>query len=127
VINVAGAAAGVALAVATERLIGRAAPRQRTRLWAVALPGAAAIYPLARRTGHLRREGMIEIGALGAYSAFALRLPGGSKERALAAGWASHAAFDALHHRGDGSRIPSWYPAACAGYDLVVAGTLLRA
>jgi hypothetical protein len=126
-LHVVGAAAGVGLAVASESLIAKVAPKHRTLAWAVGLPVAAAVYPLARRRGHLGRDGLREIGALALYSAFAARLPGGSKDKALAAGWASHAAFDAIHHSGPDSRIPGWYPAACAGYDLAVARSLVRA
>jgi hypothetical protein len=44
--------------------------------------------------------------------------------RLLAAGWASHALFDAAH--GDDER-PRWYPVVCAGYDVVICGHLARA
>ncbi|MDX6562055.1 MAG: hypothetical protein QOD65_1869 [Gaiellales bacterium] len=123
-LHVLGALSGVGLAVATEKGIAATAPEHRLLSWTIALPVAAAIYPAARRSGHLRREGVIEFAALALYGAFASRIPGRGRNRALAAGWASHAAFDALHHSGPDSRIPGWYPAACAGYDLVAAGMI---
>ena len=46
--------------------------------------------------------------------------------RIAAAGWASHALFDLAHRHSEGSRLPDWYPAVCAGYDLVVASHLAR-
>ena len=73
------------------------------------MPGAAAI------------GGVIAGAALGA------RGPRPRANRLLAAGWASHALFDAVHGHDESSRLPRWYPAVCAGYDLVVCGHLLRA
>jgi hypothetical protein len=32
--------------------------------------------------------------------------------------------FDLFHPRGDGSRLPDWYSAACAGYDIGMAAAL---
>ncbi|PTL60695.1 hypothetical protein C7Y72_03285 [Paraconexibacter algicola] len=93
------------------------------------LPVAAAIYPAARsgdRHGHHARR---EVAALAAYSAWVLASSRADRDRAarlLAAGWASHAAFDALHDGGGHSLIPAWYPALCAGYDVVIAAGLLQ-
>jgi hypothetical protein len=117
-----GLAAGLALAALTEVAVRPFDARRRRLAYAVALPVAAAIYPAARRGGHRSRPGYVEIVALGAYAAFAMAA---RDDRLLAAGWASHAAFDALHDGGHDSLIPDWYPAACAGYDLAVAGLLV--
>ncbi|MDI9902860.1 hypothetical protein QM716_23675 [Rhodococcus sp. IEGM 1409] len=55
----------------------------------------------------------------------ALVLPSSTHARRLvAASWAVHPIFDLLHERGPDSRLPDWYPAICAGYDLGVAGLL---
>ena len=44
----------------------------------------------------------------------------------LGAGWLAHVTWDALHHRGRGpTRVRSWYPALCIGYDVAVAVPLL--
>ena len=118
-----GLTAGLALGAVTEASVRRYDPARRRRAYAAALPLAAAIYPVCRRGGRLSRAGRIEIAALGAYAAFATAV---RDDRVLAAGWASHALFDAVHHGGHDSLIPDWYPAACAGYDLAVAGVLLR-
>lgn len=40
-------------------------------------------------------------------------------------GWLAHAAFDLVHEPGDGSLLPDWYPAVCAGFDVGVAWDLL--
>jgi hypothetical protein len=117
-----GLAAGVGLAALTEATLRRFDASRRRLAYAVYLPVAAAIYPVARRGGRGSREGRIEVGALAAYAAFAAAA---RDDRVLAAGWASHAVFDAVHHGGDGSLIPGWYPAVCAGYDLAVAGLLI--
>jgi hypothetical protein len=38
----------------------------------------------------------------------------------------AHAGFDAaFSHDATASRIPSWYPAACAGYDVAFAALLI--
>jgi hypothetical protein len=46
--------------------------------------------------------------------------------RLVAAGWLAHAVFDNVHDKGPTSRLPEEYPAACAGYDVALAGLLLR-
>jgi hypothetical protein len=44
----------------------------------------------------------------------------------LGAGWLAHVTWDALHHRGRGpTRVRSWYPPLCIGYDVAVAAPLL--
>ena len=40
----------------------------------------------------------------------------------LAAGWALHALWDRLSH---GTFMPAWYPMACLGFDLVLAGFIV--
>jgi hypothetical protein len=49
------------------------------------------------------------------------------RRQLVAAGWLAHAGFDAAFVPHDGSRIPAWYPAMCAGYDVALAGRLARA
>jgi hypothetical protein len=117
-----GLAAGLAMAACTEVAVRRFDAARRRQAYAAALPFAAAIYPACRRGGRLSRAGRIEIAALAAYGAFAAAA---RDDRVLAAGWASHAVFDAVHHGGHDSLIPDWYPAVCAGYDLAVAGVLI--
>ena len=50
----------------------------------------------------------------------------GGRRAVIAAGWVAHAAFDHVHHAGPGGRLPKWYPALCAGYDIAFAAMLLR-
>jgi len=44
----------------------------------------------------------------------------------LGAGWLANVTWDALHHRGRGpTRVRSWYPPLCIGYDVALAAPLL--
>ena len=47
------------------------------------------------------------------------------RAQVLGAGWIAHAGFDAVFTPHDASRIPSWYPAMCAGYDVALGARLL--
>lgn len=89
---------------------------------------AALIYPAARRsvgTGGLAVEAAV-VAATGALAASAARWESVTARRVLAGGWASHALFDALRGASADSRLPGWYPAVCAGYDVAVAARVAR-
>jgi hypothetical protein len=122
------AAIGAVLAVATDIATERAAPRHRTTALTAGLVAAAAIYPIARSRrplgAPLARE-LAGLGATGAIGSLAARSTPSRARRLVATGWATHAVFDMVHDRGADSRIPSWYPAMCAGYDLAIAGRLV--
>ena len=123
------AALGLAAAVAGDVAAARYAPRYRAVMQSAGLPIAALIYPVARSKGdvssHLVREGVALIG-FAALSAMAARNDAARRARLLAAGWVGHAVFDLVHETGPHSRIPGWYPAYCAGYDVGVAARLLQ-
>ncbi len=123
------AAIGLAAAVAGDAAARRRDSRQRFAMAAVGLPIAALIYPVARSkrdlSPHVVREALALIG-FSALTAVAARTDSASGARLLAAGWAGHAVFDLVHDGGPDSRIPEWYPALCAGYDVGVAAGLLR-
>ena len=51
-------------------------------------------------------------------------LPAQGAARLTAGGWLAHAVFDYGHDRGVSSRLPQWYPALCAGFDVGVAALL---
>jgi hypothetical protein len=122
-------AAGAAAAAGTLAAIGPLDERPRGLTAAAGLVVAAAIYPAARTRWAPDAAAARELAAVAGYGALAVaaaRRSSRSLRLAMAAGWASHAAFDAVHHAGDGSRIPGWYPAMCAGYDLVLAAGLAR-
>lgn len=119
----AGALAGALTHQAVQRV------SRPEALSAAFLVVAAATYLAADprgAEGAARRREAAAVGATvvtGLASALVSRR---AARRVLAAGWLSHAAFDAVHHRNDSSHLPSWYPAVCAGFDLAVAGLLAR-
>lgn len=126
----AGIAGGIAIGIGSDVLVVRWFPRHRVPLMAAGLAGAAAIYPLARSRRPLDAHVVREVAALAGFSAAAYATtrrnePAG--RRLLAAGWAIHAAFDAVHDSGADSLIPDWYPAACAACDVAVAARLVAA
>src|SRR4051794_28696733 len=125
-----GLIAGAALAELTARGAGRLPAGYRVPFYAAGLAFAAAVYPAARRRWQLDRRSAGELlGVIGYGTAgvLAARRPPSRANRLLAVGWASHALFDAAHGHDESSRLPRWYPALCAGYDLVIGGHLARA
>jgi hypothetical protein len=120
---------GAALAGLSDLAVTRFAAARRIPLFAVGLVVAAAIYPLFRsgrpRSAPVVRE-LAALLAFGAVGAAAARSTSSNTARVVGAGWAAHALFDLVHDGGQHSRIPDWYPAMCAGYDLGVAAILLR-
>lgn len=130
VTHAAGVAAGAALAAGNLRLTRRVPAERQVALWAAGLTSAAAIYPLARRRWQVDAAVAREVLGMAAYTAVSVtagRAASPVGARVAAAGWASHALFDLAHRHSEGSRLPDWYPAVCAGYDLVVAAHLARA
>jgi hypothetical protein len=121
---VVGAAAGYGADAAAARV----AARLRTVGAAAGLVTAAAVYPLARRRltadTAMTRE-VATLAATGAVAALARTLAPSRARALLAAAWAAHALFDVTHSSSGDSRLPRWYPAMCAGYDLALAGRLI--
>ncbi len=128
VADLAGLAAGALGAMGTMAALRRASPHSTAVLSAAGLATAAAVYPVARRSRPADARAGRELAALAVYGvasvAAARRVPR-QATALLAAGWASHAAFDMTHHIDAGTRLPDWYPALCAGYDVVIAVGLL--
>jgi hypothetical protein len=119
-------AVGAVGALIADVAARRRADRYRLSLHSIGLVGAAAIYPaLHSGPGADRAERQREIVGLAACTALVVAAPASrSRSRLLAAGWAAHALFDAVHHRSESSLLPDWYPAACAGYDVALAVAL---
>lgn len=95
----------------------------------VGLVTAAVIYPAARREHAASPALAVEGAVVGGTVLLAVLAAGRSAatgRRLLALGWAAHALFDVGQGPSDDSRLPGWYPELCAGYDLAVAGQLLR-
>jgi hypothetical protein len=129
--NVSDAAAlvvGAAAGYGADGAIAHLAPRLRTAGAAAELVTAAAIYPLARRRltadTAMAREAA-GLAATTAVAALSRNLSSKGARRLLAAAWAGHALFDGVHSTTGGSRLPRWYPAACAGYDVALAARLV--
>ncbi|HEX4358119.1 MAG TPA: hypothetical protein VH141_11385 [Pseudonocardia sp.] len=127
--KVVSVAAGLALAGASELALAKLAPRYRVPVLGAGLGAAAAVYPLARsarsRSAPVVRE-LVALAVFGAVGALAARGGSSAAGRVVAAGWLAHALFDLVHDTGEHSRIPAWYPAFCAGYDLGATAVLLR-
>jgi hypothetical protein len=125
--HVAGAVVGMVAAIGPIRSIRRSSVED-TALAGAGLVSAAAIYPLARSRwaadGAVARE-LGGLAATGLLSVAAARRTGSTGAWLLAAGWLSHAAFDVYHEAGPHSRLPAWYPAACAGFDIGMAAALV--
>jgi hypothetical protein len=123
-------AAGAGAAWGVDELFARWLPAVRVRGYAVGLVGAAAIYPALRTAHRGSRRGRRELAATAGYGVLAVLASstgiGASASRVIAAGWASHALFDLVHATDEHTRLPNWYPAMCAGYDIAAAALLLR-
>lgn len=121
----AGAAAGWGLDLAIEKYW----PTGRLVAAGVGLVAAAAIYPAARRQRRADADGRREaltLAAAAGLAASVTRLPSDRARRLLGLGWMAHAGYDAVvSHDTGSSRLPSWYPSACAGYDLALGTRLL--
>ncbi|MBV9872580.1 MAG: hypothetical protein JO214_18350 [Frankiaceae bacterium] len=123
---------GAALAVATDLGSRKVTPESMVvPAAAVGLVTAAAIYPAARKgrdasRGVVLREAAALVGTGAVLAAAVAKRGSTTAKRTVAAGWLAHAIFDNVHNRGPTSRLPGWYPAACAGYDVALAGLVLR-
>jgi hypothetical protein len=128
-VDVVAVAVGAASGLAAENAARRWLPNKRTNLGAAGLVTAAAVYPATRKGARISLASAREVAAVAAATGLVSRAHqrGDLTARTLiAAGWAAHALFDARHELGPGGRLPRWYPALCAGYDLAFAAALLR-
>lgn len=123
--HVIGGLLGVASAAGTARVTRNVPAQHRPAFAAGGLTFAAAVYPLARKRWQADAAAAREVAGLLGFGAVSAVAGSRGARRLLAAAWASHALFDVFHDSGPDSRIPAWYPAACAGYDLAVAADLL--
>src|SRR4051794_5080667 len=127
---VGGLIAGAGLAELVARGTRRLPAEHQAASYAAGLTIAAAIYPAARRRWRLDRRSVGElVGVIGygAASVLAARRPGPRANRLLAAGWASHALFDAAHGHDEGWGLPRWPPGGGAGSAWVAAAPPPRA
>jgi hypothetical protein len=93
--------------------------------FSVGLMLAAAVYVALAIAAGDRKALLVELcGAVlyGTLAAIGLR-----RAIYLSLGWAAHVGWDLLlHPAGTSPYVPWWYPAVCIGFDLVVAGAILR-
>jgi hypothetical protein len=111
---------GALVAAVLVKLVSGGGLRFAIGMWALALLGAALIYVgFALRSPTLNMLSLEAVGLI-IYGPFVwlarLRSPW-----YLVAGWLGHIAWDALQPASARVFVPAWYPAACAGFDLVVA------
>lgn len=118
---------GVALGAASAEPVRRLSPRGAVLAAGAGLITCAVIYPAARRD-HASSVGLVveaaAVLATTALAAFAATRSPTAGRRLLAAGWASHALFDALQGPSEDSRLPGWYAPVCAGFDVGYAARL---
>ena len=126
-VEAAAAAAGAVAAAVTD--VSLRGQRSRTPLSAAILVGAALVYPVAGGASPARnvvRREKVSAGAALAVAVAAVALPDRPARAVVASGSVLHALFDQMHTVSMGSRLPRWYPALCAGYDLAMAAALSR-
>ena len=124
--SAAAAATGVIAGLLTN--MPRKTGPTRTRSSAVILVVAAVAYPVAGGNralddNALRHEVAAVLGTV-ALAVAAWSLPDRAARAVVAAGWVLHAVFDQTHTQSAGTRLPPWYPAMCAGFDLAMAAVL---
>jgi hypothetical protein len=116
---------GVALAL--PYLLYARRTRDRRRVFGVGLVVAATIYiGFAVSRGDLNAL-LVESAGVALFGILAFL---GVRYSAyfLALGWVAHVAWDLLLHPVNGtSYAPWWYPVACIGFDLAVAGAIFGA
>jgi hypothetical protein len=118
----AGAVLGALFAAAARRLGGDG----ELRILALGLAVAALIYVGLALPSPAGRWLVVETAGVVIFGGIAwlgLRRPGW-----LALGWTAHVVWDvALHLERTQPVVGAWYPLACIGFDLIVAGYLLNA
>ena len=118
--------AGALLGLATDAVV-LALPRQQARrLSGAGLAATGGVY-LGFGVADGRRSALlVQAGELLGFTALAAVAVQRDSPGLLGAGWLAHPIWDALHYRGRGpTRVRSWFPAFCVGYDVALAVPLL--
>jgi len=117
--------AGAGLALLYVTIARRRPPVGERLVLAWGLVVAAAVYMVfAIRTGSLQWIGL-ELLGLAVFSAIAAA--GAWRwSSLLVVGWVAHVGWDVLLHGAATPFVPSWYPALCVGFDLVVAAAIIQ-
>jgi hypothetical protein len=106
-------------------LARRLKPERELRLYALSLVIAALVYVGFTVRGATLKWLALELAGLALFTLLAWL---GLKISALilALAWAAHAAWDVLLHKlQDVAFVPDWYPLACLGFDLLLAGYIV--
>lgn len=118
--------AGAVLGLATDAM-ALALPRQQARrLSGATLAAAGGVY-LGFAVADGRRSALlVQTGEVLGFTALAALAVQRDSPGLLGAGWLAHTTWDALHYRSRGStRVRTWYPPFCIGYDVALAAPLL--
>jgi hypothetical protein len=106
-------------------LARRLKPERELRLYALSLVIAALVYVGFTVRGAPGKWLAVELAGLAVFTLLAWL---GLKISALilAFAWAAHAAWDVLLHKlTPVAFVPDWYPLACLGFDLLLAGYII--
>ncbi|MEM8933894.1 MAG: hypothetical protein AAGE94_22070 [Acidobacteriota bacterium] len=113
-------------AIAAVPFVAYARRHGGERTFAIGLVVAALIYIAFVVFGQASAKA-VQLETIGAVAFIALAIAGRRSARVLAAGWGAHGIWDmAFHAPVADAYWPLWYPAACLGFDLVVAAHLGR-
>lgn len=118
--------AGAVLGLATDA-VAFTLPRHQARpLCGAGLAAAGGVY-LGFAVADGRRSALlVQTGELLGFTALAALAVQRDSPGLLGVGWLAHVTWDALHYRGRGpTRVRSWYPPLCIGYDVALAVPLL--
>lgn len=97
-------------------------PKKIIKVWENALLLAAIIYVGFALFGKNWEWLPIEFGGVLIYGTFVF-LSRKYSPYFLAVGWGAHVLWDLiLHPNGHPGYVPEWYPGACLGFDLAIAG-----
>ena len=126
--SVCGLSVGVGGGLLADVLISRWTPDRRVLCAAVGLVVAALVYPLARRRLGLDPSEACTVLSACVVASMSVGRPGRWSRLLLGVGWMCHALFDmAFGHGSSTWRLPRWYPALCAGFDIAYGARLLQA
>jgi hypothetical protein len=115
------ALAGAVLAAAFAAVLARTGRRAERLGYGASLAAAALVYVVLAIGAGASEWLALEIAGVLAFGAFAV-IGAFAAPWLLAFGWALHVLWDVPLHLGEaGAFLPAFYPALCAGFDLVLA------
>jgi hypothetical protein len=125
--SMCGLSAGAGIGLLTDVLISHRTADRRAVWAAVGLVVAASMYPLTRRRPGLDPSEAWTVLIATVIASISVAWRGRPSRSLLGLGWMCHALFDlAFGHVSSTWRLPQWYPALCAGFDIAYGARLLR-